>query len=130
VILFARRRAVPVLTALLAAFAVGCEDLPNVPPSASFIFSPVSPIGAGSTPVTFNASGSSDSDGHIVTFTWDFGDGSGTQSESGPVVTHVFPNRAENCIQIVYAVLLTVEDDGGGHATASQNVTVTETCPR
>lgn len=129
-ILFARRSTVPVLASLLAALAVGCEDLPNVPPGASFIFSPVSPINAGSTPVTFNASGSSDSDGRIVTFTWDFGDGSATQAESGPVVTHVFPNRPENCIQIVYAVLLTVVDDGGGHATASQNVTVTENCPR
>jgi hypothetical protein len=36
-----------------------------------------------------------------VTFTWDFGDGSGTQSESGRSSRNVFPNRAEDCIQIV-----------------------------
>jgi hypothetical protein len=46
------------------------------------------------------------------------------------VTTHVFPNRAETCVQVVYAVLLTVVDDRGDRGSASQNVAVTENCPR
>lgn len=129
-ILFARRRGLRVVACLLASLVAACEELPNVPPNASFIFSPVSPIFAGSSGVTFNASGSSDSDGRIVSFMWEFGDGSPSQTDSNPVTTHVFPNRAETCIQIVYAVLLTVVDDRGDRDTASQNVAVTENCPR
>ena len=55
-----------------------CEDLPaapNIPPTASFIFNPVSPITAGETPVSFNAVGSRDSDGTIASYIWSFGDG-------------------------------------------------------
>jgi len=114
----------------LAALLGSCEDLPNVPPSATFIFSPVSPILAGSTSVVFNASGSRDSDGRIASYLWDFGDGSPPQNVDGPVTSHVFPDRPATCVQIVYAVLLTVVDEKGERDTASQNVTVTENCPR
>lgn len=124
-----RSRVVPLL-ALAALLQPACEALPNVPPTASFIFSPVSPIVAGSTSVVFNASGSLDSDGRIVSYVWDFGDGSPSLTSDGPVTTHVFPDRPSTCIQFVYAVLLTVNDDRGDRDTASQNVTVTENCPR
>jgi microbial collagenase len=130
VILSARRRGLCVVACLLAGLVAACEDLPNVPPSAAFIFSPVSPIHAGSSGVTFNASGSSDSDGRIVSYLWDFGDGTPSQADSSPVTTHVFPDRAETCVQVVYAVLLTVVDDRGDRGSASQNVAVTENCPR
>lgn len=115
---------------VLAVSLPACEALPNVPPTASFIYSPVSPIVAGSTSVVFNASASADSDGRIVSYVWDFGDGSPAQTVDGPVTTHVFPDRPSTCIQFVYAVLLTVVDDKGDRATASQNVGVTENCPR
>jgi hypothetical protein len=118
------------LLALAALLQPGCEDLPNVPPAAAFIFSPVSPIVAGATSVVFNASGSFDSDGSIVSYVWDFGDGSASQTISGPVTTHVFPDRPATCIEFVYAVLLTVNDDRGDRGTASQTVVVTENCPR
>ncbi len=61
-----------------SALVPACQSLPeppNVPPTASFVFSPVSPILAGATPVTFNAAGSRDSDGTIVSYTFNFGDG-------------------------------------------------------
>jgi microbial collagenase len=120
-------RVVPLL--VLAWLLPACEELPNVPPSAAFIYSPVSPIVAGSTGVVFNASGSFDSDGRIVSYVWDFGDGTPSQSVDGPATSHVFPDRPPTCIQIVYAVLLTVNDDKGDRGTASQNVSVTENCP-
>lgn len=118
------------LLALAALLQPACEELPNVPPTATFIFSPVSPIVAGSTSVVFNASGSADSDGRIVSYVWDFGDGGPSQTGDGPVATHVFPDTPSTCIQFVYAVLLTVIDDKGERGTASQNVAVTENCPR
>lgn len=124
-----RPRLVPLL-ALATLLQPACEELPNVPPTAAFIYSPVSPIVAGSTSVVFNASGSVDSDGRIVSYVWDYGDGSASVTDAGPVATHVFPDRPSTCIQFVYAVLLTVIDDKGDKGTASQNVTVTENCPR
>jgi len=112
----------------VALLAPACEDLPaapNVPPSATFIFNPVSPITAGETPVTFNASGSRDSDGQIASYVWNFGDGS-EQSSDGPTFVHVFPDTAARCLEITYAVLLTVVDDKNDRAVASQQVKVIE----
>ena len=126
------KKKAPVLLGLSLAFALAlpsCEqlpELPNVPPVATFVFSPVSPILTGATAVTFNASGSYDSDGDVVSYTWDFGDGSPEQTEGGPRVVHVFPDTAAFCLQITYTVLLTVQDDAGDRGTASARVTVTE----
>jgi hypothetical protein len=118
------------LAAFLLLTLAACEDLPNVPPAAAFIFSPVSPVVAGHTAVVFNASGSQDSDGRLVSYEWNFGDGTPTQIVSDAATAHVFPNTAATCIQVVYAVLLTVVDDGGARSSASQQVSVTEDCPR
>jgi chitinase len=126
--LVSRLRASLVALALLA--GASCEALPNVPPSAAFIFSPVSPIAAGSTAVVFNAATSSDSDGQITSYSWNFGDGTPPLMVSEPATSHVFPNTAATCIQITYAVLLTVVDNGGARHSASQVVSVTEDCPR
>ena len=125
-----RRRGRRFLAALLAAPAIlGCEklpDIPNVPPVASFIYTPVSPINAGQTPVTFNASGSRDSDGHITSHIWNFGDGTPEETGGSPVATHVFPDTSARCLDITYTVLLTVVDDQGDRGSASQTVRVTE----
>lgn len=112
----------------LIALAVlpGCEQIPNVPPSASFIFSPVSPINAGQTVVVFNASASRDSDGTISSYVWNFGDGTPDQSTNTATTTHVFPDTAANCATITYAVQLTTVDNSGEMGTAAQNLTVTE----
>ncbi len=109
---------------------VCCEDLPaapNIPPTASFIFNPVSPINAGQTPVTFNAVGSRDSDGTIASYNWSWGDGSPDQSTTSPTITHVFvDNPSARCVEAIYAVLLTVVDDKGASSSASQQVTAIE----
>jgi hypothetical protein len=54
-----------------------------------------------------------------------------------PGTTHVFPDTPALCVEVVYTVLLTVEDDAGGRASASQLVRVIElpapgsaACPR
>jgi PKD repeat protein len=117
---------------LLVVVAPACEDLPAAPPTpnilpvASFIYNPVSPIAAGETPVTFNASGSRDSDGSIASYAWTWGDGTPDQSTPSPTIAHVFPNTPSRCVEVVYAVLLTVVDDKGDTATASQQVRVIE----
>jgi PKD repeat protein len=121
------------LAALLsAAVIVGCEQLPeipNVPPVASFIYSPVSPINSGQTVVTFIASGSTDEDGQITSYTWNFGDGTPEETRTTATVTHLFPDTQATCLEIVYTVLLTVTDDKGAKASASQTARVTELPP-
>lgn len=118
------------LAAAVALAACACEKLPNVPPFASFIFSPVSPILAGSTVVVFNASPSRDGDGQIASYIWNFGDGTPEQAVSSQTLTHVFPATSASCVDVTYAVLLTVVDDGGERGSTSQNVRVTEDCRR
>jgi PKD repeat protein len=116
------------LLPLLVLATPACEKLPaapNVPPSASFIYNPVAPITAGETPVSFNATGSRDSDGSITSYIWNFGDGV-EQTSTEPTVTHVFVNTPATCIEITYTTLLTVVDDKGDKGTASQQVRVIE----
>ncbi len=54
--------------------------------------------------LTFDGSGSSDSDGQIVSYAWDFGDGS---TGNGITVSHAYEQAG------TYQVTLTVTDDGG-----------------
>lgn len=117
------------LLLLLPLFIVSCEDLPaapNIPPTASFIYNPVSPIIAGDTAVTFNAVGSRDSDGTIDSYNWSWGDGTPDQSTTSPTIVHVFADTPVRCVDVTYAVLLTVVDDKGASGSASQQVKVTE----
>jgi hypothetical protein len=116
------------LVLCLAVMALSCEELPNVSPEAAFIFTPVSPIVAGSTVVVFNAAASLDSDGQIASYVWNFGDGSREETVGGSTLTHVFPNTPATCLSITYAVLLTVIDNSGARGTANQNVSVQEDC--
>ena len=84
--------------------------------------SPIARISA--TPVTgevplfvnFDASGSSDSDGIIVSWDWDFGD---TNSGSGELVNHTFADSG------MYTVTLTVTDNAGLQSQSTQVVNVT-----
>ena len=91
---------------------------PNQPPTARFTISPSSPKVGDS--VRFDASGSSDPDGQIVRYSWDFGDGS---TGSGSKVTHIF-SRAGS-----YTVRLTVTDDRGATASTSHQLTVRQPQP-
>ncbi|RXK46279.1 PKD domain-containing protein [Halorientalis pallida] len=64
--------------------------------------------------ITFDGSGSSDPDGTITSYGWDFGDGT---TATGQQVTHAYADSGS------YAATLTVTDDDG--ATASNSVSIT-----
>lgn len=101
-------------------------EVPDQPPKATFFFTPLSPIYAGRSSVLFNALGSSDSDGHVVTYVWDFGDGTTPETRSDPTIQHVFRATGARCLNVTYGVSLVVSDDRGGIGVASVPVTVTE----
>lgn len=84
-------------------------------PTAAFTHTPQ----AGKPPlnVSFDASTSSDSDGTIVSYTWDFGDGS---FGSGVKTTHTYYQKE------VYTVTLTVVDNDGLSGTAQGYVYVSD----
>jgi len=90
----------------------------NRPPVAVFSVSPPNPA-VGQT-VLFDASGSYDSDGSILSYSWDFGDGRGA---SGSVVPHTYASG------MTYFVRLTVTDDGGASHSATQPISVSSVVP-
>ena len=83
------------------------------PPSASFTSSPSSPK-VGET-VSFDASASSDPDGTIVDYAWNFGDGS---TGTGNTTTHSYSNAEQ------VTVTLEVTDNDGLTDTATKTITV------
>ncbi|MFP5441069.1 MAG: S8 family serine peptidase [Gammaproteobacteria bacterium] len=87
----------------------------NAAPVASFIVTPASGTGAAPFIVDFNAAGSTDSDGAIAGYSWDFGDSS---NGTGSTARHVYTVDGN------YTVVLTVTDDDGATDTASFNVVV------
>jgi len=83
------------------------------PPVASFIYSPTAPqVGEA---VTFDASASSGPDGTIVSYEWDFGDGTNGTSE---IATHTYTDSG------TYVVTLNVTDNNELSNTTSQDVMV------
>ena len=88
---------------------------PNQMPQAVAI----ADVYAGKAPlrVNFDSTGSSDADGTIVAYDWDFMDGS-TSTEPNP--SHRFTDAG------TYAVTLTVTDDQGMSASNSVTITVTK----
>jgi PKD repeat protein len=91
---------------------------PNQPPTASFTATPSS--GDAPLDVTFDGSASSDPDGSIVSYDWDFGDGS--------VGTGVNPSYTYTDVGN-YTVTLTVTDDGIPAESDSTSMTITVTDP-
>jgi PKD repeat protein len=80
--------------------------------TAQFVFAPTAP--AAQQPVFFNGFGSAPGRGtRIVTFAWDFGDGT---TATGMSVSHTYTDLA------LYVVTLTVTDDVGDSAKVSQIV--------
>lgn len=121
-----------VLALLTAAAGSGCEKLPaapetpDQPPTAAFFFTPVAPIYAGQSHVSFSAIGSSDKDGQVVSYVWDFGDGTPEETSADPTIEHMFRDTGAHCLNVTYGVALVVVDDRGGRGVASQAVTVTQ----
>lgn len=87
--------------------------LPNQPPTASFTVAPTS--GEKPLQVSFDASASSDTDGLIVSYSWDFGDG---QGGSGKTTSHTYVNAG------TFTITLTVLDNRHGSASTSHTVEV------
>jgi len=92
------------------------EYIPNKPPVANFTYSPERPI-ANQT-ITFDASSSYDPDGTIVSYEWDFGDGS-EETTTSPTIQHSYS------IAGTYTVTLTVTDNDGLTNSTSTQVEVT-----
>ena len=82
------------------------DPIPNEPPTAVAAANPTT-IRQG-LPVAFDSSGSTDTDGTIVSTAWDFGDGN-TSTAANPSKAYALPG--------VYTVQLTVTDNAGGTDT-------------
>jgi hypothetical protein len=89
----------------------------NTPPTATFTYSPTYPV-ANDT-VVFDASGSYDPDGYIVSYTWNFGDGNIT-TVATPTIEHIY-TMYDN-----YTVTLTVTDNDGLTGVYTQIVEVVD----
>jgi len=87
----------------------------NLPPSAQFTFFPNAP--RADQTVEFDATLSQDEDPFTLNFTWDFGDGTGSQ---GKLAGHAFPRKGE------YDVKLRVRDRGGLTDTYTYRIAVAE----
>ena len=88
----------------------------NQAPTAAFIANPT--VGDAPLIVNFDASGSSDPEGDVLTYSWDFGDGN---SATGATPSHTYQTPGD------YTATLTVDDGQGNTHSTSQVITVTET---
>ena len=110
----------PVLFGAVVLFAAACAPMPgpggptNLAPVAVASAAPTS--GNAPLSVAFDAAGSSDADGTIVSYAWDFGN---STSGTGVTATGNYPAGG------VYTATLTVTDDGGATGTSSVTITVT-----
>ncbi|MGD9675674.1 MAG: redoxin domain-containing protein [Candidatus Bipolaricaulia bacterium] len=102
----------PLACALATLLLGGCA-LWNVAPTAEFSRTPSS--GDAPLSVFFDATASADSDGTIVEYRWDFGDG---VAASGPTATHTYTEGG------TYESTLTVVDDGGQEGLAIRMIDV------
>ena len=87
----------------------------NVNPVARYTATPIT--GEAPLAVSFNGSTSTDADGTIASYAWDFGDGT---NAVGVTATHTYTTPG------VYVSTLTVTDDEGGTGVASVIITVNE----
>ena len=85
---------------------------PNGTPTASFTVS--SPVEVG-TAILFNATSSIDTDGVIVSYQWDFGDGT---TNTGASVHHTYDRGG------TFTVILTVTDDRGLTSSTTRQISV------
>ena len=90
-------------------------DVPNQPPAA--VVTSKNCVGLR---CTFDASGSSDSDGNVAGTSWNFGDGTG---DTGAVVVHTYASPG------TYDAAVTVTDNSGASSVAPAVVTVADVAP-
>lgn len=104
------------LLAIIASLIPGCLTRPeNRPPIASFTAHPRC-VNVGEE-IVFDASNSTDKDGRIVRYHWDFGD---SREDMGVCVAHTFSSGGD------YTVTLTVTDNEGKKDRTNLTVHVNE----
>ncbi len=89
------------------------------PPSATFIPSPSNSTTG--LAVSFSAAGTTDPDGTISSYSWNFGDGS---TGTGFSTTHTFSTPG------IYTVTLTVTDNSGNPGSATSTVKISPASPQ
>lgn len=94
-------------------YATGGSGPVNQPPMAEFAYA------CSGSDCSFDAAGSSDADGTITSYDWNFGDNA---SATGQTANHTYADGT-------YTVTLTVTDDGGLQDSASQTITIGEVTP-
>ncbi|NND72403.1 MAG: PKD domain-containing protein [Rhodothermales bacterium] len=85
----------------------------NLPPVAAFTLTPS--VGTAPVTVATDGSASTDSDGTISSYAWDYGDGA---TGTGVTDSHTYSTSG------TYTVTLTVSDNNGATGSSSQTVTV------
>jgi len=88
-------------------------ETPTQSPIASFTATP--DAGVAPLEVSFNAFGSYDPDGNIISYDWDFGDGS---NDSGVTTIHIYENSGD------YIVQLTVTDNDSASDSITKEIKV------
>ncbi len=113
------------LIAAVALFAGACSGDPggpatpaNTPPVANIDTGGVT-TGLAPLTITFDATGSVDTDGTIVNYYWDFGD---SHTQNGDVVSHTFAPGT-------WTVQLKVTDDKGAIGTTATTIVATNNAP-
>ena len=109
-----------VSTFVLEGCSAGGKNGPSIPPNVSpdAVFSVSPDNGKAPLVAVFDAGASSDSDGSIVSFNWDFGDGG---TGEGAEVQHDYLEDGN------YTATLTIEDDDGATASTSAEIVVDST---
>jgi hypothetical protein len=92
-----------------------CKCVCNQPPIASFTYSPLN--AAVNETITFNASNSTDPDGFITHYEWNFEDGKITNTTE-EIITHLYSSAGN------YTVSLTVTDNDGAKDTTTIELTL------
>ena len=113
-------------TAVVFTLTQSPEESTNALPTADFVWQPLSLTGGrllvspkAESRVRFDASGSSDPDGRIVEYAWDWdADGDYDELYTEPICDHTFPGPGS------YRVALRVTDDQGAIAVAIKTVTI------
>ena len=112
-----KSRPVIAMAVLLLGLLLLAQRCPNGTSSPVAIFTVDVASGTSPLEVTFDASGSYDPDGTIISYSWDFGDGA---TGTGPTATHTFTTPSSQ----TFVVTLAVTDDDGKQGTASQEIAV------
>jgi LysM repeat protein/outer membrane biosynthesis protein TonB len=95
----------------------------NVAPIAKITAPATAMMGKGEAVVSFDGSGSSDPDGTIVKYEWDFGDSSNIELNDRPTTTHAYKKEGG------FTVTLRVMDNCGDTTASEAQITITGPTP-